>query len=112
MIDAKEFLRTVKSLTGIQATPNVFKDATLTDDERMLVFWAASGRYVMQIGDAGSGVNVYMTQDGKLYRKWFISSSNGFWLESETNENGEDFNAARQGIAQRLIETVGSRPKE
>jgi hypothetical protein len=44
MIDAKEFLRTVKSLTGIQATPNVFKDATLTDDERMLVFWAASGR--------------------------------------------------------------------
>ena len=111
MVDAKEFLRAVKGLTEIQATPDVFRGATLEDEGRRLTFWAGSGMYVMWIGDAGDGVNVYMTQDGERYRQWFVSSKDGFWRESVTEENGEDFKHERQGIARQLIESVGSRPK-
>lgn len=106
---AREFLQRVKSLAEIQATPDVFKGATLMEEGRSLVFWAGSGRYEMSIGDAGNGVNVYMSRDSNAYRKWFIAL-NGFWLESETGANGEDFKGAAQGIARQLIETVGSHP--
>lgn len=110
MIDeAKRFLETVKRLTEIQAVPNVFKSASLEEERRVLNFWAATGQYLMTVTPTeGNEVDVTMFQDSRRFRLWVIME-NGNWQELETGENGEDFTNDRQRLAQRLIETIGSR---
>lgn len=109
--ETKRFLETVKRLTEIQAVPNVFKSPSLEEEGRVLNFLAARGQYLMTVTPAeGNEVDVRMLQDGRRFRLWVIRE-NGKWQELETGETGEDFTKDRQRLAQRLLETIGSRPE-